>query len=135
MIRRILAVVLGIALAIAIVAAVEALGHVIYPVPADIDWKDAAQVESYLGTVPTGAFFFVLAAWWLGTFGGGILACLIAREKPSLYSTIIGGFILAATVFNLISIPHPFWFSVTAVIGIAVMSYLAGLVGSARLVR
>jgi len=133
MIRKIAAVVLGIAVAIAIVAATEAIGHAVYPVPADLDVQDAVQFGNYLESLPFGAFLFVLAAWTLATLGGGLLACFISREKPFVYAAIVGGFMLAGTVANLIMIPHPLWFSIIAVISISIMTYLAGSIASSQM--
>lgn len=126
MIKKIAAAVLGIVLAGGIVAAVEAVGHAVYPVPADVDINDAVQFGNYIEGLPFGAFLFVLAAWLLGTLGGGLLACFISRENPFIYAAIVGGFVLAATVANLIMIPHPLWFSMIAVISIPIMTYLTG---------
>ncbi len=133
MIRKIAAVVLGIAVAVAIVAATEAIGHAVYPVPADLDVQDAVQFGIYLESLPFGAFLFVLAAWTLATLGGGLLACFISREKPFVYAAIVGGFMLAGTVANLIMIPHPLWFSIIAVISISIMTYLAGSIASSQM--
>jgi hypothetical protein len=133
MIRKIAAVVLGIAAAVAIVAATEAIGHAVYPVPADLDVQDAVQFGNYLESLPFGAFFFVLSAWTLATLGGCLLACFISREKPFVYAAIVGGFMLAATVTNLIMIPHPLWFSIITVISISIMTYLAGSIASSQL--
>lgn len=132
MVRKISAVVLGIVIAIAIVAAVESLGHAVYPVPPDVRFDDPAQYQAYVAGLPAGALMFVLAAWVLGALIGGLIACLVAREKPFLYSTIIGGAILAATVMNLVMIPHPLWFSVTAIMSIAAITFLTGLIASSR---
>ena len=130
MIRKIAAAVLGVIAAVAIVVLTEAIGHAIYPVPADLDVSDAAQFGNYLESLPFGAFLFVLAGWTLGTLGGGLLACFISRQRPFVYAAIIGGFMLAATAANLIMIPHPLWFSVSAVILIAIMAYLTGIIAS-----
>lgn len=134
MIRRIAAVVLGIVVAGGIVAAVEGIGHTVYPLPPGIDYKDPVQFETYVAGLSVGAFLFVLAAWNLGTFGGGLLACFVAREKPYIYATIIGAFVLAATVANLIMIPHPRWVAITAVTSIAIVTSVTGIVAAARII-
>ncbi len=133
MLRKIAAVVLGILVAATIVAAVEAIGHTVYPVPGDLDINDTDRFKSYVASLPIGAFLFVLAAWTLATLGGGLLASFIARDNPFLYTTIVGSFVLVATVANLIMIPHPLWFSITAVISIAIMTYVAGTIASSLL--
>lgn len=132
MVRKIAATVLGIIVAGLIVAAFEALGHAAYPIPPDIDLGDPVRFRNYVQSLPFGAFLFLAGAWTSGTLGGGLLACFIAGEKPFLYSAIVGGFILVATVANLIMIPHPLWFSISALIAIAVVTYVTGIIGSSR---
>ncbi|MFQ5547667.1 MAG: hypothetical protein ACE5FV_05210 [Woeseia sp.] len=132
MVRKIAAAALGIITAGLIVWIVEALGHAVYPVPPDLDMSAPEQFRDYIAALPPGAFLFVLAAWLLGTLGGGMLACFIAGEKPFVYATIVGAFILIATVVNLVMLPHPLWFSATAVLAIAVMTYLTGLAASSQ---
>jgi hypothetical protein len=132
MVRKITAAVLGIIAAGLIVAAIEALGHSIYPVPPDIDIKDPVQFGKYVEGLPIGAFVFVAGAWTLGTLVGGLLACFIAKDRPFVYSTIVGGFILLGTIANLIMIPHPLWFSIGALIAIAVVTYVTGVIASSR---
>ena len=132
MVKKTAAAVLGIIAAGGIVAVVEALGHAVYPIPPDIDFEDPVQFGIYVQSLPIGAFLFVAGGWTLGTLGGGLLACFIAKEKPFVYSTIIGGFVLVATIANLIMIPHPLWFSISAVIAIAVITYVTGIIASSR---
>ncbi len=132
MVKKIAAAVLGIIVAGLIVAAIEALGHTVYPIPPDIDFKDPIQFGNYVQSLPVGAFLFVAGGWTSGTLGGGLLACFITKEKPFVYSGIVGGFILVATVVNLIMIPHPLWFSINALIAIAIMTYITGVIASSR---
>jgi hypothetical protein len=130
MIKKIAAAVIGIIVAGGIVFAVESLGHTVYPLPPDLDMSDPVQFGNYVESLPMGAFLFVAGAWVLGTLGGGLLACFIAGEKPRVYSTIVGGFILVATIANLIMIPHPLWFSISSLIAIAVMTYVTGSIAT-----
>ena len=37
---------------------------------------------------------------------------------------VVGGFMLIATAANLIMIPHPLWFSVLAVLGLVIATWL-----------
>jgi hypothetical protein len=129
-IRKIAAVVLGIVVAVGIVAAVESLGHAVYPFPPDVDLNDPIRLGNYIESLPLGAFLFVAGAWVLATFGGCLLACFIAREKPHFYAAIVGGFVLVATVANLVIIPHPLWFSISALIAIVIMTYVTGVIAS-----
>ena len=130
MIKKIAAAVIGIVVAGGIVFAVESLGHTVYPLPADLDMNDPVEFGNYVESLPIGAFIFVAGAWVLGTLGGGLLACFIAGEKPRVYSSIVGGFILVATIANLIMIPHPLWFSISSLVAIAVTTYVTGNIAS-----
>ena len=130
MIKKIAAAVIGIVVAGGIVFAVESLGHTVYPLPADLDMNDPVEFGNYVESLPIGAFIFVAGAWVLGTLGGGLLACFIAGEKPRVYSSIVGGFILVATIANLIMIPHPLWFSISSLVAIAVTTYVTGSIAS-----
>ncbi len=132
MARKIIAAVLGVIAAFGIVAAVEALGHTVYPVPPDIDFKDSVAFGIYVQGLPIGALLFPAGAWVLATLGGGLLACFIAKDKPFIYSGIVGGFIFLGTVANLMMIPHPMWLSIGALIAIAVMTYVTGVIASSR---
>lgn len=130
MVRKIAAVLLGIVFAAGIVAAVESLGHAVYPFPANVDMNDPIQLGTYIESLHFGAFLFVVGAWVLGTLGGGLLACFIARETPRVYSAIVGGFVFVATIANLIMIPHPLWFSICALLAVAAITYLTGVIAS-----
>jgi len=131
--RKILAVVAGLVTGFVLVACIEAIGYIFYPPPAGLDMTSTEQMGAYIQTLPTGAFLFVLAAWTIATFGGGLVACLVAKTKPMMFASIIGFCLLAASVFNLVMHPHPTWFSISAVIAIVVATHLAGKIGKARL--
>ena len=124
MIRKIAAIVIGAFVAIALIAAVQYLGHQVYPPPASGDIGDRAAMEAYAATVPTGALLFVGIAWMVGAFGGGILATVIAQDTAAMNCSIVGGLVLAGTVMTLLSIPHPLWFSITSTIALVATIYL-----------
>lgn len=104
---------------------VEWAGHQVYPPPPNLDYTDAAQMKSYVSTLPLGAFLFVLLAWFSGTVAGGLVACRVALDKPIVFASIIGTLMLVATIANLVTIPHPTWFSITAIVLIAAGTLLA----------
>lgn len=130
--RNVLAVIAGLIVAFALVAGIEALGHIVYPVPAGLDFSKPEKVQEYVQGLPLGALLFVLAAWIVATFVGGLIAALIARTRPLLFSGIIGAFVLAATVANLLMISHPTWFAVAGITGIVLAVLTASKFISAR---
>ena len=130
MMRKLLAILLGWALAFGLIALIEAAGHKVYPPPPDFDFTKPADVARYVQLMPLGAFGFVLAAWAVGTFCGALLACRIAGENPLMFASIIGAAVLAATAMNLLTIPHPTWFSITGVVLIMAAAFLAARISS-----
>lgn len=128
--RKIFAVVLGVIVAVVLIIAVEALSHIVYPLPDSVDANDMEALRAYVMGAPIGALLFVMAAWIAATLIGGLLACRIARETPLVYAAIIGGLVLLGTVINLLSLPHPLWFSITSVLAIIATIFLTGRLGS-----
>ncbi len=126
--RKFLAVILGAAVAGSTVAGVEKLGNLAFPPPADLDWQDTAMIAAYLAELPLSAFMFVLAAWVTAAFLGSVVATLVARHRSYIYAVIVTGLILAASIVNLVMIPHPLWFSVAAIVFEPVAGYLAWVV-------
>lgn len=108
--RSALAVVAGAALSIALIAAIEATSSWLYPLPAGLDVNNREAMSSYVATLPVGAFLLVLTAYAVGGFGGGYLAARLAPADPGKHAAVIALFLLAASVMNLMAIPHPGWF-------------------------
>lgn len=128
--RKIFAVVLGVIAAVVLIIAIEALGHSLYPLPEGLDITDTDAMKAYVMTLPIAALLIVMASWIVATLVGGLLACFIARETPLIYAAIIGGLVLLGTIINLMSLPHPLWFSITSVLAIIATIFVTGRIGS-----
>ena len=122
--KNIAAGVAGIVIAVALVWLVETIGHSVYPPPPDLNFADAEAMRVYVADAPNGAFLFVGGAWFIAALVGTFAACKIGDANPMIYAGVVGGFMLVATVANLIMIPHPLWFSVLAVLGIVIAAWL-----------
>ena len=132
MAKNILAGVAGVVAAFFIVWLVEKIGHGVYPPPADLDFKDMEAMRVYVSTLPTGVFLFVGAAWFLGAFGGTLIACKIGDARAIIYAIVVGGLVLVATAANLIMIPHPIGFAIPAVAGIVIATWLGMKLGAGK---
>jgi len=128
--RSVLAVVFGLILGAAVILAVQALGHQVYPIPEGLDVRDPEALKAYVAEAPVGVLLFVLAAYALGSFAGGAFAGWYARRAPATHGLIVGAVLLAGGVANLLMIPHPAWFAVACVAVFVPAAYLG-----ARLVR
>ena len=135
MVKNIVAGIAGIIIAGLLVWLVELLGHTVYPPPANLDLADRDMMRAYIDALPIGAMLFVAAAWFIATLGGTLAACKIGDAKPMIYAIVIGGLMLVATVANLIMIPHPLWFSILGVAGIAGGAWLGMTLGAGAAVE
>ncbi len=127
MIRKISAVVAGAVVAFGLVALLETISHALYPLPAGLDFRNPAHLKVYAATLPLGALWCVLGAWLVATFAGCWLAIVIARERPMFFAALVGSLVLVATIANLLMIPHPVWFSITATVTIPLAAFCASL--------
>lgn len=50
--------------------------------------------------------------------------------RPLLFAGIVGTFVLAATIANLVMLPHPTWFAAIGIVGIVLAAVAAGAVAS-----
>lgn len=125
MIKNILAIVAGLAAAFAVVSLVQRVSHILNPLPSGLDVNDTEQLGAYIASAPLSALLFVLASYYLGTIIGIKVANWIAPTGTVRNGLVIGVLMLAATIANVIMIPHPLWFSVAAVGGIVLLAWAA----------
>ena len=125
MMRKLLAAVVGVIVAMLTIQLVERLGHLVYPPPADIEFDDVEAVREFMASLPLGSILFVGAAWAAGTFLGTLAGALISGSKPLPYVIVVGGMVLAGAATMLLIIPHPWWFTIAAPISIIASANLA----------
>ena len=128
MIRNILGIVVGLVVAVLAVMAVQALGHALYPYPADIDLNDPEQIARIFPTIPLPAKLFVVAAWFGGALAGAAVAKAIAGRDWAAWTIAV--LIAIGAVTNIFVIPHPVWMQLSAVVA----PLLGGLIAN-HLVR
>lgn len=107
MLRSILGVIAGTVSAVAIVLAVETVGHLLYPPPPGTDLSDPAALAKIIDVLPAGALVAVMIAWIAGALGGGAVAAAIARRPWPAW--VVGALMLAGGLWSMVVIPHPVW--------------------------
>lgn len=130
MVRRILAVVAGLAVAVVIIMLVQKLGHTLYPPPADLDPADQEFMREYVANLPWGPLAFVIGSYVLSTLAGGWLAATIAGEHSLVFAGIVAVAVLAGILSTVSMIPHPPWFTEIAVTGVIVAALAAAAAAS-----
>jgi ABC-type transport system involved in multi-copper enzyme maturation permease subunit len=111
-IRRIGAVLAGLAIAIAIIMACEMIPHALYPPPPGMDMMDLEQVKPYLAKLPATAFLIVLIGHLAATLAGTAATAGIAKSRQPAY--VLGTLLFAGGIYNAVKIPQPVWFSVAS---------------------
>ncbi|MDG2022770.1 MAG: hypothetical protein P8J59_12560 [Phycisphaerales bacterium] len=144
LIRFSLAPVAGIVAFMFGVMALEAVGHVIYPPPAEIEafsremgdamaTGDSARyrqvqeemtpvLSAWLTDAPIGALLAVVLAWIGGGLIGGLVAALIAPSGKVWFALLVGAFDVVAIVMVTGQFSHPIWMPVLGIGGTLVVT-------------
>lgn len=128
--RSILAVVGGLLVCGLVVFGVEAIGSRVFPLPFGLDPTDPEAVRAAVAQLPSGAYLFVLLAWFLGPLAGAWVAARFAPGSPFVHGMVVAGLVVASAVANMLMLTHPFWMWVAGPIVILGAGWLG--VGLAR---
>lgn len=103
--RALLGIVAGMAVAFALVVAVEMFSAVVHPYPPDFDGDIPAHVKRY----PAWVLAVVVPMWGLAAAA----ATWVATRSSNQMAGIIVALLLAwALIFNVTHLPYPLWFKV-----------------------
>ena len=84
---------------------VEMLGHLFYPLPAELSVRNPQSVAAYIAMMPLGAQAFVIAAWLGGALVGAAVA--VATSGRDWTGWTIAAVVACAGILNILMIPHP----------------------------
>ena len=107
-------IVAGIVSAFVAIWLIEFVGHSVYPLRSDVNYGNAEEMASLIRGMPIGAQAFVVCAWFGGALAGGVVANSIAKRRWPAWP--VAGLVAAASILNILMIPHPEWMQVGAVI-------------------
>ena len=111
--RRILGTVLGVAAALGVLIALEALAHWLYPAPA-FDTLNRAELAADMAAIPLPAKAIVAFAWLAAAFGGAWLALRVSDWHWAGW--IVTALVVAGNIANLLALPHPLWMQALAIL-------------------
>jgi len=125
--RTILAAVAGIVIAMLTITLVEWAGHQVYPPPPGLNPMVTEDMARIIGMQPLGALLFVVVAWVVGAFDGGLVAALISRGKrPWIAALAPALMVMAGVVAMMVMMPsHPTWMAVAGLL-LPIPASLAG---------
>lgn len=116
-VRSLIAVVAGIATALAGLIAVETLSAVVHPVPPGVDiTTDIAACKAHVARYPTWVLGVVVVLWGLTAFAGAWVATRLGTSRHPVHGLVVGSLLLAAAVFNMAMLPYPAWFWINVLV-------------------
>jgi hypothetical protein len=128
--KRVLAVLAGLVVAVLVIFVGELVQGVLYPAPDGFDFRDRAQVEALAKSIPPLALVLVLLAAFLGAFIGGMIATIIMKTNDKVAALIVGAVLTILGIINLVAVPHPIWFIIPALLVYFAGAYLGMMIYS-----
>ncbi len=129
--RKILGIILGLCVALTVIALLQALGHKLWPLPEGLDVRDKVALAEALRNAPVLALAWVAVTWFAGTLAGAYISLRVARDVWTTWPALtVEAVLLAMGVLNLMALPHPGWFWIA---GLA--SFPLGAFAGIRLAR
>lgn len=107
MLRLLIGIILGVALAFACVWGIEAIGGRYFPIAPGYDVQLATYSQSAMAAVTLQTKLLVTLGWCVGTAAGGALAEIVAHRSLAVW--FVAGFVVAGAASTLAVIPHPGW--------------------------
>lgn len=103
---------------------VSSINMVLYPPPAGITLETPEKFGVFIATLPPLAFLIQLTAHAGGALVAGMMLGYFTRNK--YWVLAVGAIFLVAGVMNLMSIPHPLWFSIVDALLYVPAAYAGG---------
>ena len=126
--KKILALVIGLVICVSTVALLEQLNHSLF-IPSSAstaDSHDPSVATAFMKNLPVAVYLMVLFAWLAGTALGITAASLLIKRVSRLFVPVITGVMLLSTIANFYLLPHPTWLMIAAIVLIPVTGFATG---------
>ena len=124
--RSILAVFLGWAASLVVIVLVEAASHQLFPMPAGADIWNPTDIARSGPDIPGAALALVVVGWALGALAGGFLAGRLVQKGQVRHALLVAAIVLGSAVWTMLTIPHPVWMWLAALVLIPAAGWLGG---------
>ena len=113
MVRQLFALLLALVVGAVSISLLENAAHLLYPPPADFDFRDLGQLEELLKNLPFTAYILLILAHAIGSFLASWTAYKISRTDKMHHALLLGVMFTLGGISNLFALPyHPIWFAV-----------------------
>lgn len=110
MLRNAFAFISGVFASMIVITFVElADAKFVHAPPPGMDFKDPAQVDAFVASMPMAALAMVLGGWCLGAFVGGGVAARLAQTHRIALALSIGALVVFGVAMNAAQVHHPAW--------------------------
>jgi len=109
MLRRIIAVILGIVGGGMLVSLIQRSIIALYPLPEDQSTMQQADFIEFVQNLPKEAFLMILASHGVGALMASFIAAALSNTTKRQMGYIAGFVFLIFTIVTLASFPHPGW--------------------------
>ena len=127
MAKRILSVVIGLAIGVGVIFLTEMINSMNIVMPKDLDMNNRDAMRAWMETLPLSAYLVVLGGYVLASVIGSLVATLIAGRTGARQGMIVGLLLTLANVANLMMLPQPFWFAVVSCVIYLPFAYIGFL--------
>lgn len=124
MTRKIAGAVIGVVLAMVVVAIIQMVGDYLFPEPELPANPSPAQLREAIESTPIGSKLTVVASWFIGALVG-VWAALRISNGARRSALIVAAGMLGLTTMVLLSASHPAWMVAGGLLLPVVATYLA----------
>lgn len=120
--RRIIAIIVGLVVAVAVIDISWGLAARWFPSPIDPN-SDAEMLAYYVVRMPIGGQLLVSGGWFVAGLMAAFAALRISQWRPAGW--VVGGLIIALGVWNLTQLAQPLWMQAMSVVAPLLGCFLA----------
>ena len=125
MVRTILAVLVGLFVALACLLAMQFVAQLLSPAPAGLVVVDEADLVRLIESEPIARKALTLASWMLSSFAGALVAARVGKAHRTSAAVCVGALILAGVLLYVTTTPPPAWITVLGVLTPLPLAWLA----------
>jgi len=125
MVRTILAVLVGLFVALACMLALQFVAQLLYPAPTGLVVLDEADLVRLIESEPVARKALTLLSWVLSSFAGALVAAGIGKAHRTAAALCVGALILAGVLLYVATTPPPAWIAVIGILAPVPLAWLA----------
>ena len=128
-VRRVVAVLLGTAVAVLVVVLFDLLDGRLFPLPTASAVGDFETTGSGVAAMPLAALLLLLGGWGLAAATGAFVAVRLTPERRVAGGMMVAALLLIAALVHFMALPHPGWMWPAAILVLPLFGWLGARAG------